>query len=155
PFVYPDLPYDPMQQLTPVTLTTLVPYVIMVNPSTPAKSIAELIALAKAKPGQLNYGSGSLAGPPSTAAKMFNSMAGVNVVGIGYKSAGAALNDLIAGRVQMMVATASTLTYVKSGKLRALAVTSLQPSPLAPGLPPVSETLPGYDVVSTMAIFVP
>jgi len=155
PLIFPTLPYDPLKELTPITLTTRVPYIIVVNPSVPAKSLSELIALAKAKPGELNYGAGNTTGTPNTAARLMSSMAGIDITHIPYKSTGPALLDVMAGRIQMMVSAASAMSYAKAGKIRALAVTSLEPTPLAAGLPTVSATLPGYDVVSTMAIFVP
>ena len=122
------------------------PNVLVVHPSVEATSIKELIALAKAKPGGLNYASGPTGASNHLAAELFKSMAGVNIVRIAYKGGGPALNDVIAGQVQLLFAsTRSVVPYLKSGRLRALAVTSAQASPLAPGLPTVAASgLPGY-----------
>src|SRR5262249_48359050 len=122
--------------------------------SVAATSVKELIALAKAKPGALNYGRGATGGSSHLGAELFKSMAGVNVVMVGYKGSGPALQALVAGEIQMMVNNAgSAARLVKSGKLRALAVTSREASPLTPGLPTVAATLPGYVFEQALAAF--
>jgi tripartite-type tricarboxylate transporter receptor subunit TctC len=149
--------WDPVRDFAPVAMTIVTPNVVVVHPSLPAKSIGELIALAKARPGELNYGSGSTGAANHVAAELFKSMAGVNIVRINYKGAGPAIIDLVAGQLQVMFATAGSVTHhIKSGRLRALAVTSAEPSALVPGLPTVAATgLPGYESSSMSAMFVP
>ncbi len=130
---------------------------IRTSRSVPAKSTAELIALAKAKPGELNYAANVVGSSPHLAGELFKAMAGVNIVPVPYKSGGPAIIDLIAGRVQLMLRTpASVAPQIKSGKLRALAVTSAQPSTLLPGLRTVASSgVPGYASVATYVVFAP
>ena len=157
PFMRSNLPYDPVRDFAPVTLAIRSPNVLAVNPSVAAKSVKELIALVKSKPGELNYAARASGSTPHLAAELFKSMAGVEVVRIPYKSNGAAYTDLLSGQVQLMFATTGGATpHIQSGKLRALAVTGAQPSPLVPGLPTVSAAgLPGYESVSMSGVFVP
>src|SRR5262249_10698473 len=120
-------------------------------------SVRELVALAKARPGELNYGASGTGSSPHLAAELFKAMAGVNIARIPFKGAGPALNSLMGGEVQMMFATCGTVApHMKSGRLRALAVTGAQPSALAPGVPTVAATgVPGYEAISIQAIFAP
>ena len=157
PFLRDNVPYDPLRDFSAVTLADRSPTVLVVTPTLPAKSVAELIALAKAKPGDLNYASGSTGAAPHLAAELFNSLAGVKIVRVNYKGTGPALNDLIAGQVQLMFTTTGTgLAQVKAGRLRALAVTSLEPSVLAPGLPTMAASgVPGYEAESTHGLLAP
>lgn len=157
PFMRSNLPYDPVRDFAPVTLAIRSPNVLAVNPSVAAKSVKQLIALVKSKPGELNYAARASGSTPHLAAELFKSMAGVEVVRIPYKSNGAAYTDLLSGQVQLMFATTGGATpHIQSGKLRALAVTGAQPSPLVPGLPTVSAAgLPGYESVSMSGVFVP
>ncbi len=150
-------PYDPVRDFSPITLAASSPNVVAVNPSVAARSVTELIALAKSKPGELNYASGPAGSTNHLAAELFKSMAGVNIVRISYKSTGQAVNDLIGGRVQLMfVSLAGAIQQVKAGKLRALAVTSAEPTALFPGLPTVAASgLPGYQNVNTSSMFAP
>ena len=150
-------PYDPVRDFAPISLTTTQPNVLVVHPSMPVKSARDLIALARAKPGALNY---SMAGAGSSghlAAELFKTMAGIDVVRIDYKGAGAALSDLVAGQVHLTFATAgSVASLIKAGRLKALAVTSAQPSTLFPGMPTIAASgLPGYETVSNLGIFAP
>jgi tripartite-type tricarboxylate transporter receptor subunit TctC len=156
-FLWDNVRYDPYKDLAPITLAVTSPNVLVVHPSLPVKSVQELVKLAKAKPGQLNYGISSLGSSGSLAAELFRSMARVDMVRINYKAAGPALNDVIAGSVHLSFATAtSAATHLKSGRLRALAVTSAKPSALFPGLPTVASAgLPGYESASTTGIFAP
>ncbi len=149
--------WDPVKDFAPISLTIVTPNIVVVHPSLPVKSIKELIALAKARPGELNYGSGSTGAANHVAAELFKSMAGVNIVRINYKGAGTAIIDLVAGQLQVMFATAGSVTHhIKSGRLRALAVTSAEPSALAPGLPTVvAAGLPGYESSSLSGMFAP
>jgi len=149
--------FDTLRDLTPVSLVTAQPSILVVHPSVAAKSVKELIALAKARPGELNYASAATGAASHLAAELFKAMAGVNIVRVTYKSGAARQTDLLSGQVQLSFATASSLeSYVKVGKLRALAVTSIRPSPLFPDLPTVAASgLPGYDSVTINAVFAP
>ena len=148
--------YD-MGDFAPVTLVGRQPNVLVVHPGLGVASVKDLIALAKAKPGQLNYGSGSTGSTPHIAGELFKNQAGVDIVRVAYKGAGPALTALLGGEVQLMFPTAgSAAPHVKSGKLKALAVTSAQPSELAPGLPTVAAAgLPGYESIAPFGIFAP
>jgi tripartite-type tricarboxylate transporter receptor subunit TctC len=152
-----ETPYDPVKDFAPVTLTDSAPNVLVVNPSLPVKSVKELIALAKARPGELNYGSSSTGSTPHLAAELFNMMAGVKIVRVPFKGSGPAVISLLGGQVQLMFATAGSVApHVKSGRLRALAVASLQPSALAPGLPTIAASgVPGYEAVAFEGMFAP
>jgi len=158
PLLHKDTPWDPVRDFAPITLAARSPNVLVVTPSVPAKSVAELVALAKAKPGALSYVS---AGPGSTshlAAELFKNMAGgLNILGIAYKGAGPGMIDLMEGRVQIgFLVAASVVGQVKAGKLRALAVTSREPSAIAEGLPTMSDSgLPGYESVLMLGAFAP
>lgn len=150
------VPYDPVKDFSPVSLTYRAPLILVVHPSLSVKSVKELIALAKAKPGALNNSSTSIGGSAHLAGELFKSMAGVDIVNISYKTGSTAMADLVGGQVQMSIAAAaSVMPHVKSGRLKALAVTSLQPSALFPGLPAVAESLPGYEAATLHAVFVP
>jgi tripartite-type tricarboxylate transporter receptor subunit TctC len=150
-------PYDPVKDFSPISILGRSPNVVVVHTSLPVSSIKELIALAKAKPGALNYASGPVGASNHLAAELFKSMAGVNIVRIAYKGGGPALNDVIAGQVQLIFAAAgSVVPYLKSGRLRALAVTTAQPSELIPGLPTVAASgLPGYELVTFGLVLAP
>lgn len=140
----------------PITLATSTANILVVHPTLPTKSVTELIALAKARPGQLNFATSGVGNSVHIAGELFKSTARVDVVRVNYKAASQALADLTAGQTQFMFAVpGSVMPHVKVGRLRALAVTSVKPSPLAPGLPTVAETLPGYEVASRLAIFAP
>jgi tripartite-type tricarboxylate transporter receptor subunit TctC len=149
-------PYDPVKDFSPITLMTRSIDVLVVNSSSPVTSVKELIALAKAKPGALNYASGPTGSPPHLSAELFKSIAGVNIVRVPYKGGGPALNGLLAGEVQLAFSAASAaMPQVKSGRLRALGVTTAQPSALVPGVPPIAASLPGYESVSSTGIYAP
>ena len=156
PFIRSNTPYDPVKDFSPITLVASSPNIIVVHPSLPVKSVRELIALARARPGELNYAAGSLGAAPHLAAELFKSMAKLNIVRVAYKGTGGSLIGLLSGEVEMMFPTAGSVTpHIKSGKLRALAVTSLQPTALAPGLPLLAAALPGYESVSLNGLFAP
>lgn len=156
PFIRASTPYDPVKDFAPVTLVASSPNVVVVHPSLPVKSARELIALAKARPGELNYAAGSLGAAPHLAAELFKAMGKLNIVRVAYKGTGGSLIGILSGEVGLMFPTAGSVTpYIKSGKLRALAVTSLQPTALAPGLPLLSESLPGYESVSLNGMLAP
>ena len=146
--------YDPIKDFPPVSLLVNSPNILVVHPSLPAKSVKELIALASAKPGTLNYGSTGTGGAIHLPAELFKAMTGVNIVHVPYKGAGPAITSVIGGEVQILFALAgSVLQHIKSGKLTALAVTSAQPSSLVPGLPTVASTVPGYATGSETVMF--
>ena len=151
------VPYDPAKDLSPVSLAVSSPNILVVNPDLPSKSVRELIALARAKPGTLNYSTAGSGSSGHLSAELFKAMAGVDIVRVSYKGGAAAMTDLVGGRVQLsFTSAASASSFVKTGKLRALAVTSVKPSELAPGLPPIaSEGLPGYELISTYGVFAP
>jgi tripartite-type tricarboxylate transporter receptor subunit TctC len=157
PFLYDNVSYDPARDFVPITLVATSPNVLVVHPSVPAKSVKELIALAKARPGQLNYASGGSGSSSHLAGALFNAMANVNIVRVYYKAAGGAMIDVIEGQVQMTFGTAPSLApHAKSGRLRALAMTGANASPLFPGLPTVSESgLPGYEAGSMYSLLAP
>jgi tripartite-type tricarboxylate transporter receptor subunit TctC len=157
PLIQKNVPFDPMRDFAPVTLATRTPMVLAVNPSSPATTVKELIALAKARPGALSYGSASIGSTNHLAAELFKSMAQVNIVFVPYKGVALAVNDLISDRLQMMFPAASTgMPHAKSGRLRVLAVSTENPSPLAPGLPTVASAgLPGFEAAFLTGILVP
>jgi tripartite-type tricarboxylate transporter receptor subunit TctC len=149
--------YDTVRDFSPITLAVISPIYLVVHPSVPAHTVQGLIALAKARPGELNFSSPGTGSTNHLAAELFKAMAGVSMVHIPYKGGGPAFNDLIAGQVQLMFATASEATaHLKSGRLRALAVASAQPSPLAPDLPTVAASgLPGFVSLSIVGAYAP
>ena len=148
PSLFPKVPYDLARDFTPVAMLGVFPLVLVVNPAVPAKSAAELIALAKAKPGSINFASIGNASPPHLAGELFNQIAGVTLVHVPYKGSAPAQTDLIGGQVQVMFDTAvSAIPHVKSGRTRALAVTTKNRSRLLPDLPSLEESgLRGYDL---------
>ena len=151
------MPYDPVRDFAPVSLIGVVPNVLVVHPSLPVKSVKDLLALARARPGQLNYAAGNAGSAAQLSGELLKSMASVDIVMVPYKGTGPALNALLGGEVQLMFATAGSVTmHLRSGRLRGLAVTSSQSSPLVPGLPTVSATgVPGYETESSTGIFAP
>ena len=155
PFIYRNAS-SPMNDLIPITLVASSPNVVVVHPSLPVKSARELLALARKRPGELHYATGSLGAAPHLAAELFKALGRVDIVRVPYKGTGGSLIGLLSGEVEMMFPTAGSVTpHIKAGKLRALAVTSLKPTPLAPGLPTLAETLPGYESVSLNGMFAP
>ncbi len=157
PLMRDNLPWDAVRDFAPVTLAGSAPNILVVHPSLPVQSVRDLIALAKAKPGELNCGSGPTGSTTHLAMEVFRSMAGVNLVRVPYKGNVPALSALVGGQLQMFFANVtSALPHVKSGRLKALAVTSAAPSALAPGLPTMAASgLPGYEVVSIIGLFAP
>jgi len=151
------MPFDTLRDLAPVSLLVKVPNVLVVNPSAPIKSVPDLIAQAKAKPGGINYASSGNGSAQHLAGELFASMAGVQITHVAYKGGGPALTDVMSGHVPVFFASlASSLPFIQGGKLRALAVTGKARSPALPQLPTVSEAgLPGYEVYEWNAVFVP
>jgi tripartite-type tricarboxylate transporter receptor subunit TctC len=157
PYLYAKLPFDPMTDLVPVTQVNSAPLMLIVHPSLPVNSVAELIAYAKARPGQLNYGSGGVGSTPFLATELFKSMAGINVVHVPYRGGAPALADLVAGQLSFMIENVpGTLPFVKDGKLRALAITSRQRLALVPEVPTMIEAgVKDYEMIGWNGIFVP
>ncbi|WER47926.1 tripartite tricarboxylate transporter substrate binding protein [Cupriavidus sp. WKF15] len=155
--LYSKMPYDMVKDFTPVVLVATTPNVLVVHPDVPAKNIAELIALAKAKPGGLTFGTPGVGTSLHVAGELFNSMAGVKIVHVPYKGRAMAIPDLLGGHITMMFDNLpSALPVVKEGKLRALGVTSAKRSPSAPDIPTLAEQgLPGFEADSWFAIFAP
>ncbi len=157
PFLRDKVPYHPQKDFAPITLSVSSPNVLVVSPVVVAGSVKELIALAKARPGELNYASSGVGSSNHLAAELFKAMAGINTLHVPYRGAGPALTALIGGQIQLMFPSASSVTpHVKSGRLKALAVTSAEPSALAPGLPTVTASgLPGYESSLILGVFAP
>ena len=149
--------YDTLRDFAPVTLAVTAPNLLLVHPSFPATSVKSLIALARAKPGEYNYAAGSIGAASHLSGELFKSMAGVNIVRVPFRGTGPGLNALLGGQVQMMFAGAgSAVPHVLSGRLRALAVTSAQPSALFPELPTIASSgLPGYELETNTGMFAP
>lgn len=152
-----EVTYDPLKDLSPIALTAKAPSVLIIPSSLPANSVRELVAMAKARPGQLNTASTLAGTTPHLAAVMFSSMTGINVVNVFYKGTVQGMNDLLAGRVQLMFPSiAAAMSHIRAGKLRALAVTSVTPTDLLPGVPALAAAgYPDYEAVSFHAIFAP
>ncbi|HKA42850.1 MAG TPA: tripartite tricarboxylate transporter substrate binding protein [Burkholderiales bacterium] len=151
------VPYDPVKDFAAVTLAVSSPSMLVVHPSLPVKSARDLIALAKAKPGQLYYAAGTLGAAPHLAGELFKFMAGVDIVRVPYKGSGPALIGVMTGEVGLMFpGAASAWQYAKQGKVRGLAIGSARRSELFPGVPTVAESgLPGFESVSPQAIVAP
>ena len=152
-----EMPWDIARDFAPVALLAQAPNVLVIHPSLPARSVAELVKLARARPGELNYATGTSASSAHLSAELFKAMTGTDIVRVRYKGTGPGLVALVSGEVQMMFpAAGSVATYVKSGRLRALAVTSVKRSVLAPELPTFTESgLKGYESVSCYGLFAP
>jgi tripartite-type tricarboxylate transporter receptor subunit TctC len=151
------LPYDLLRDFAPIVLIDISPNVLIVHPALPVRTVKDLIALARARPGQLNFGSTGIAGSVHFAGELFKWMAQVDIVHVPYKGFSQALTDLLNGQIAMSFSTMqSALPHVRAGRLKALAVTSARRSPKAPDLPTVSEAaLPGYDMVTWHALIAP
>jgi len=156
PSLYPKMTYDAVKDLAPVAQVAAAPFILVVHPTLPVKSVKELIALARSRPGQLNYASASPGGMPHLAGELFNTMTGVRMVHIPYKGAAPATTDLLAGQVSLMFNNMlSAMPQVKNGRLRAIAVTSSKRSAAVPELPTIAETVPGYEASGWYAAFAP
>jgi tripartite-type tricarboxylate transporter receptor subunit TctC len=151
------VPYDPVASFAPISLMVNNSWILVVHPSLPAKDVAELIALAKSKPGAINYSSGGNGSPQHIAMALFESMAGIKLTHVPYKGTTQATIDVMSGQIPMMFsATNGVMSQVRDGKLRGLAVGGLTRSPLFPAVPTVAETgLPGYEFVTWMGMFAP
>lgn len=157
PLMRAKVPYDVVKSFAPITLAHQSPTVLVVHPLFPARSVTELVALAKAKPGELDFGSAGTGSSTHLAAQLFKAMAGINVVHVPFKGSSASLTALLGGHVKYMFGTpGSVAPHITSGRLRALAVTTLKPTPLFPALPTVADSgLPGYEMVSTNGVLAP
>jgi tripartite-type tricarboxylate transporter receptor subunit TctC len=157
PFMRSDLHYDPLKDLIPISMTNSAPTVLVTPANFQAKTVQELIALAKSKPGALNYATTATGNATHIAGELFKSMAHVDIVRVNYRLTTGALTDVISGQVQMMFGTAGAVTpHVKSGRMNALAVSSARPSALMPGLPTVAASgLPGYESLQMNGVFAP
>jgi tripartite-type tricarboxylate transporter receptor subunit TctC len=154
--LYGNLSFNILRDITPVAGIVRVPEVMVINPSVPAKTVAEFIAFAKAHPGKLNMATGGSGSVPDVAGELFKFMTGVDVVRVGYRGASPALIDLIAGQVQVMFETTLvTAPYIRAGKLRALAVTSATRSEALPEVPRMEEFVPGYEATAWFGLGAP
>ena len=156
PYLVKNMPYDPLKDFVPVAFVLDAEGLLAVNPNLPVKNVAELITYLKANPGKISYGSGGIGTASHLAGELFVMTAKVDMVHIPYKGNALAITDLIGGQTQVMFATMPTiLPYVKSDKLRGLAVTGAGRDPSMPDLPSISETLPGFDVKNWIGLFAP
>lgn len=155
PGLYPSLPYDPLKDLAPITMPSNAANMVVLSPSLPVRNIKELVDLARARPGELNFGSSANGGATHIAGELLKMMAGINMTHVPYKGAAPAQIDLIAGRIQLSFATIpSVMGHVRSGKLRAIAVTSARRSGAAPELPTMIEAgYPGFEIGAWQGIF--
>jgi tripartite-type tricarboxylate transporter receptor subunit TctC len=156
PHLRAKLPYDALKDTTPISRIGASQLVLLVHPAVAAKSVAELVALAKAKSGAINFASSGTGSTAHLAAELFKHLAAIDIVHVPYKGAGPAMTDLMGGRVQMLITGYSAaVPHIKSGRLRALAVTGAKRLTAAPDLPTIGETVKGYEVTSWYGIFAP
>ena len=157
PNVYAKLPYDPVRDFVPVALITQAPLVLLANNNVPAKTAAELIALAKAKPGELSFGSYGIGSSNHLVAEMLNTMAGINTTHVPYRGSAPMMTDLVGGRIQFAFdGVAATLGYIRGGSVRLLGVSTTKRTPLHPDEPTISESaVPGFDASVWFGLFAP
>jgi len=157
PALYRNLPFDPVKDLAPVSSLHTLPNVVLVNAGVPAKTVAELIALAKANPGKLTFASAGSGSASHLSGELLKSATGINILHIPYKGGGTAMPDVLSGQVSMMIETVtSALSAIRSGKVRALAVTTAQRWPSLPEVPTMIEAgVPGFEITSWTGLFVP
>jgi tripartite-type tricarboxylate transporter receptor subunit TctC len=155
--LYKKLPYDPAKDLIPVALIGSVPFVLVVNPSLPVRSVMDLVRLAQQKPGELNYGSGGVGAAHHLFAELFSSMAGIKMTHVPYKGTVPALNDVVAGHIPLMFSDpAPALPLIEAGRLRALGVTTAERAAAAPKIAPIAEEgVPGYDAAAWQMVVAP
>lgn len=152
-----NMPYDPLRDFAPISWTLSTPNVLIVHPALPVKSVRDLIALAKARPGELNFSSAAAGTSNHLAGELFKSMTNTNILRVPYKGVASAMNALMSGEVQVMFPTAGSISqHLASGRLRALAVTTAQPSPIFPNLPTLAAAgVPGYEFVAAFGLLAP
>jgi tripartite-type tricarboxylate transporter receptor subunit TctC len=157
PTLYPSIPYDAARDFAPITQVAATPNVLVVNPGLPVKSVKELVDYARKNPGKLNFGSGSTGSAGHLAGELMKAMAGIDMTHVPYKGAAPAMQDLVAGRLDLMFDNlASAQGQIRAGTVRALAVTTARRSPLAPDLPTIGESgLPGFDISTWFGVFAP
>ena len=156
PFLRDNVGYDPLRDLAPVSLAIISPIIVVVHPSVPVRSVKELIALAKAKPGALNYAAGTIGASPHLATELFKAMTQTDMVRIPYKGTGPSVVALVAGEAHLMFSgLGSVAMHMKTGRLRAVAVATSKRSALVPDLPTVASTVPGYEALSIIGMFAP
>ena len=157
PHMRKNIPYDTIRDFAPISLISIGPFVLMTHPSVPAKSIKELIALAKAQPGKLNYASAGNGVANHLAGELFKQMAGIDIVHVPYKGAPQAVTDVLAGHMSMMFnSVAPIVGYIKTGRIRVLGIASLQRSPQLPDVPTIHESgVPGFEAVNWFGMFAP
>jgi tripartite-type tricarboxylate transporter receptor subunit TctC len=154
--LYPKMSYDPVRDFAPITLATVTPMALVVHPSVPIKSVKEYIALARAKPGSMTFGSVGAGSPHHFAGEWLKMLAKIDIVHVPYKGSGPLIIDLLGGHVPSGFATLlPAMQHVKAGKLRALAMTTQKRVPLLPDVPALAETLPGFDVTQWNAVWAP
>jgi tripartite-type tricarboxylate transporter receptor subunit TctC len=155
PLMRSNMPYDPIKGFTPIMVVASAPNVLVVHPSVTANSVKDFIALAKAKPGKINYGSAATGTSNHLAAELFKSMTGTDLVRVTYKGMASAVTALASGEVDCMFSVASVMTQVKAGRMKALGVSTLKPTPLVPGVPTIASTVPGYKNIANYVLFAP
>ena len=154
--MYPKLSYNTVNDFAPISLVASSSLMLVAHPSLPAKSVAELVALAKASPGKYNFGSSGAGTPLHLGGELLNNRAGIKIVHVPYKGAAPALNDVLGGQIELaMVGTPSVLQYIKAGRLNAIGLTSPKRSGLTPDIATIAETLPGYEVELVYAVVAP
>ena len=154
--LFAKMPYDAVKDFAAITLISKDAFVLVAHPSMPVKSVKELIAVAKSKPGQLNYGTSGTGSTQHLATESFASMAGIKLTHVPYKGSAMAITDLLAGESQVMINDVGlVMPHAKTGKLRALAVTTAEPSALVPGLPTIASEVPGFEAVSMTGLWAP
>ncbi len=156
PYLRERVAWDPLRDFAPITIAVQLPNVLVVHPTVPVKTTREFIDYARTRPGKLDYAAGTIGVSPHLAAELFKSMTALDLVRVPYKGGGPALNGLIAGETQIMFPNVgSVMTHMKSGRVRALGVSSAQPSALAPGLPTIASVVPGYEFVAVICLYAP
>jgi tripartite-type tricarboxylate transporter receptor subunit TctC len=154
--LYKNLPFDPVRDFAPIALAHVLPNIMVVNLDVPAKNVAEFITYLKANPGKVNFASSGNGGISHLAGELFKTMTGTQMTHVPYKGGVAALTDMIGGQVQVMIETSTNaLSQARAGKVRAIGISTLKRSPIAPELPPIADTVPGYEITSWTALYAP
>jgi tripartite-type tricarboxylate transporter receptor subunit TctC len=154
--MFDKLNFDLVKDFAPISLMASTPFLLVVNPGMPVKTIADFVALAKGKPGDLRYGSGGSGSPPHLSAELFKHMAGIDVQHVPYKGVTPALTDTIAGQVHMTISVVpAALAHMRSGRVRALGITSAKRSEVVPEVPAIGETIPGYEYIGWYTLLAP